>query len=322
MNFYLETKPFAFQLNQPLKTSQGILKEKKGWLIKIIDSSGIYGWGEVAPINPGEMVQCENIFTSLGSEPLREALENAIRSGPGALGFGIGSALADIDELSISGDEQWNLTAPRSAILLPSGNSFLPKLDSIIEQSQKENEILTLKWKVAISPNNVEKILMHNLLERLPRNSRLRLDANSGWTRQEALYWSNYFINDSRLDWLEQPLPIDDIEGLFTLSKQVPVAIDESLLKYPLLKSQWKSWQIRHPALEGDPRILMKELHQTISHISISTAFETGIGRRCINHLAALQQKTINPTAPGLAPGWCPNGNLFSNNPISVWNAA
>ena len=79
---------------------------------------------------------------------------------------------------------------------------------------------------------------------------------------------------------------------------------------------------MRHPSLEGDPRKLLEELHCGTNYISISTAFETGIGRRCIDHLAAIQQQTPTPTAPGLAPGWCPTGNLFSKNPNLVWKAA
>ena len=90
----------------------------------------------------------------------------------------------------------------------------------------------------------------------------------------------------------------------------------------PSLKNTWKSWQIRRPALEGDPRLLIKELNQGKSHIAISTSFETGIGRRWIHHLSALQQKTATPTAPGLAPGWYPRSSLFSENPTIVWEAA
>ena len=89
-----------------------------------------------------------------------------------------------------------------------------------------------------------------------------------------------------------------------------------------MLKNSWKGWQIRHPLLEGDPRILLKELQGGVGFRVISTAFETGIGKRWISHLAALQQKGLTPTAPGLAPGWCPDSNLFSEQPEIVWDAA
>jgi O-succinylbenzoate synthase len=54
----------------------------------------------------------------------------------------------------------------------------------------------------------------------------------------------------------------------------------------------------------------------------LSTAFETGIGRRLVAHLAALQAEGPTPTAPGLAPGWQPAGPLFAADPWKVWGAA
>ena len=50
-NLNLIKKPFSFQLIQPLKTSKGILKNKKGWLLRLEDSTGHYGWGEVSPFD-------------------------------------------------------------------------------------------------------------------------------------------------------------------------------------------------------------------------------------------------------------------------------
>ena len=109
---------------------------------------------------------------------------------------------------------------------------------------------------------------------------------------------------------------------MFSLANQIPIALDESLIEFPYLRKTWKSWQIRRPALDGDPRLLLKEIDKEDSQTVISTAFETGIGRRWINHLAARQVKGKNPCAPGLAPGWCPKGPLFNNNPKLVWEAA
>ena len=81
-------------------------------------------------------------------------------------------------------------------------------------------------------------------------------------------------------------------------------------------------WQVRRPALEGDPRVLLRELQAGVPHRMLSTAFETGIGRRWLNHLARLQMQGPTPAAPGLAPGWTPSGALFSTAPERVWAAA
>ena len=76
------------------------------------------------------------------------------------------------------------------------------------------------------------------------------------------------------------------------------------------------------PALEGDPRLLLRELQAGLPQRMLSTAFETGIGRRWLEHLAGLQAQGPTPAAPGLAPGWTPAGPMFSNDPEQVWAAA
>ena len=56
--------------------------------------------------------------------------------------------------------------------------------------------------------------------------------------------------------------------------------------------------------------------------LMLSTGFETGIGRRWLHHLAALQMRGPTPAAPGLASGWQPPGALFAADPWQVWEAA
>ena len=180
---------------------------------------------------------------------------------------------------------------------------------------------ITIKWKVAILPNKIEKELLDQILYRLPKNAHLRIDANAGWSRSQANEWGNYLKGEKRLEWIEQPLASNDIAGLTELATKVPVALDESLIDYPKLRKTWRSWQIRKPLLEGDPRILLNELNNKVAFRTISTAFETGIGRRWVEYLATLQQKGPTPTVPGLGRGWCPNGELFSGNPESVWRS-
>lgn len=323
MRLSLDIKPFSFFLVRALKTFRGVIHEKKGWLLKIETASGDCGWGEVAPRNPLEIQKCEKILKRLGVYPCRELLEETIASSPGALGFGIGSALGELDNLIGSEHNNNWLKAPKSAFLLSIDQSCLEQLDDFLKQTKSNHQKrITLKLKVGVETDLIDNKLIHKVLKRLPTNCCIRLDANTGWSREQANYWANYFLDDHRLEWLEQPLPTHDFRGLLDLSQKVPVALDESLIENPSLKTSWKSWQIRRPALEGDPRILLEELLKGKSHIAISTFFETGIGRRWINHLAAVQQQSPTPTAPGLAPGWCPHSLLFSDNPRIVWEAA
>ncbi len=318
----LNVKPFSFHLLEALQTSKGIIKEKSGWLIHIESSIGNYGWGEVSPLSSSERVICEELLKRLSHGTSRHELEQNLAMWPKALAFGIGSALGELDGLiGLNSNEGW-LKAPPSAILLPSNQVILSKIDYLVENQKTKKHPLSLKWKISIDSQKEEEALLFEILERLPKNARLRLDANAGLNRLQAQEWAKHFLKEPRLEWFEQPLPANDLEGLWELAKQIPVALDESLLTEPSLRNIWPHWQVRRPMMEGDPRILLKELEEGVGLRVLSTTFETGIGLRWIHHLAALQQKGATPTAPGFAPGWCPNSPLFSSDPTRVWDAA
>ncbi|MCX5951837.1 MAG: o-succinylbenzoate synthase [Cyanobacteria bacterium] len=163
--------------------------------------------------------------------------------------------------------------------------------------------------------------VLEELLDRLRPPDRLRLDANGGWDRATANRGVDRLEGEPRLEWSEQPLPPEDGEGLWALAARLPVALDESLRADPSLYHRWPGWQVRRPAIEGDPRPLLAQLTAGVPWLMVSTALETGVGRRWIHHLAALQAEGPTPTAPGLAPGWTPQGPLFDADPERVWEA-
>ncbi len=318
----LKIKPFSFELTRPLKTSQGVIYTRKGLLINLKNKNGDTGWGEVAPIDQSELEQSRKILNTLGLSPSRAQIENEISIWPGSLAFGIGAALAEVDHLIDFRSNINNFESPESAFLLPPGDSLIQYLEAILEDKDTNQNVLTFKWKVGYMTHNVEERLLEKILSRLPSNARLRIDPNGAWDRQKANDWANYLYKESRLEWIEQPLAAHDIDGLKDLALKIPIALDESLMYDPSLRQSWPSWQIRRPLIEGDPRRLLKELRERIGYRVISTAFETGIGRRWVNHLAALQMQGPTPTAPGLAPGWLKDEAIFSPNPKLVWKTA
>jgi O-succinylbenzoate synthase len=206
------------------------------------------------------------------------------------------------------------LPPPPSAWLLPAGAAVLPALEEALSSNAR-----TLKWKVAAGDDTLERQLLEAVLERLPEGARLRLDANGGWDRATAAAWADRLAGEPRLEWLEQPLAEDDLEGLEALAARLPVALDESLRRHPWLRQRWRGWQVRRPALEGDPRPLLAALAAGRAGWMVSTAFETGVGRRLVEHAAALQWRGPTPTAPGLAPQWRPTGPLFDTDPAVAW---
>ena len=321
MTLRLQRRRFRFALLQPLRTAAGVLQERCGWLLRLQGDQGAVGWGEVAPLQQHQFTACEHALASLRDEFPQAQLEALLQEVPGALGFGLGAALAELQGVVGAASPQGWLKAPAPALLLPAGEAMLTALEAAAASAGGLEE-RTFKWKVATEPDPLERQLLEQLLQRLPSTARLRLDANGGWDRSTAQAWMQRLCDDPRLDWLEQPLAVKDQAGLEQLAALGPVALDESLDQHPELCRSWSGWQVRRPALEGDPRLLLRELQAGIPQRMLSTAFETGIGRRWLEHLAGLQAQGPTPTAPGLAPGWTPSGPLFSTDPEQVWAAA
>ncbi len=336
----LAWRPFQFPLARALVTAQGRLAERRGWLLRLEAADGRLGWGEAAPFPGSDPIQaCRLSIAQLGPCQGRQQLEEALPALPGPLAFAVGAALAELDGLAAEAAASlpagslpagslpvgslpagWLATgwlqAPPSAWLLPAGAALLPALEQALSSNAQ-----TLKWKVAAGDDALERQLLEVLLERLPEAARLRLDANAGWDRATAAAWAERLVDEPRLEWLEQPLADDDIEGLEALAHRLPVALDESLRRHPWLRERWSGWQVRRPAQEGDPRPLLAALAVGRPGWMVSTAFETGVGRRLVEHAAALQWRGPTPTAPGLAPQWRPSGPLFNADPAVAWAA-
>ena len=321
MGLSLALRPYGFLLSRPLTTATGSWQQRDGWLLRIVcPQTGRVGWGEVAPLQPEARKACAQALADWQKTAEvvinRDQLEVVLPQLPPAVAFAVGAALAELEaELG-----PWH-PAPPAAHLLPAGSSMLPELERLLA-SPVAAQGITVKWKVAAADPELEWLLLHQLLERLPATARLRLDANAGWDRAEADRWVEVLAADPRLQWLEQPLAVDDLDGLNRLAERLPVALDESLQVHPAWREQWQGWQVRRPLLEGDPRALLRQLQQGRPRLMLSTAFETGIGFRWLALLSRLQWQGPTPAAPGLAPGWCPDGPLFSAEPDQVWAAA
>ena len=321
----LSWRPYRFDLPRRLITSRGALVQRRGWLLRLTTPDGHCGWGEAAaPLLAGSDTDLAASIAAVPAAIERGVLEPLLPQLPLALACGLGMALAELDGLGSMAQGGWR-SAPAAAWLLPAGEAAVPALEQVLSQDCiQPAQPLTLKWKVAAVGDAEERALLDALLQRLPPAARLRLDANGGWDRFTADQWVDRLVSEPRLAWLEQPLAPHDLQGLEALATRVPVALDESLSHLSeQQRSAWSGWLVRRPLQEGDPRPLLRQLEAgTAPRQMLSTAFETGIGHRFLEHLAALQADGPTPAAPGLAPGWSPGGDLFSSDPQRVWEAA
>ena len=318
MNIIFAKKSFFFELSKPIKSSIKEIKFKKGWIIKLKNEFESEGFGEISPIQFKDFEICQKEISQIPEIINEKKLSLIIKYFHPCVQSGINSALAEINEKIIFKDQYPFQEIYQTAILLDS-KSVIKQLKIFKDNYDLKEKKITFKWKVAIKDNQIEEKVLEQILSELTPNIKIRIDANGSWDRDTANKWADILKNNKNLDWLEQPLSKDDIKGMEEINKKIPVALDESLMKYPKLIDSWRGWQIRRPSQESNPMKLYEELKNKKGFISISSSFETGIGRRMLYHLSDLQLMGPTPKVPGLALMQMPKSNLFLNRGKLIW---
>jgi o-succinylbenzoate synthase len=123
----------------------------------------------------------------------------------------------------------------------------------------------------------------------------LRLDANEGWSFEEAVTILNA-CGPYQIQYVEQPLKADDLAGMCTLRRavSVPLAADEAVYNLKMarriLTQQAADILVIKPQLVGGLRIAQQIVHLAAEyHVQcvITSTIETGIGVAAALHLVA-----------------------------------
>ena len=319
MNLKFKKKSFCFKLSEKVKNSKTNYLIKSGWIIKLTNNDKKIGFGEISPLLKEDLKKCKEQLNMIPEYLGVLNLYKQINVFHPCIQSAVSSALAEINEKIIFKENYLFDEIDKTAILLNPDN-VISDLNEIKKSQSNIGKSLTIKWKVALKNNNEEESILEEILSQIDNNIKLRIDANGSWGREIANRWADILKENKNIDWLEQPLSVDDIDGLKELNKKIPIALDESLLKFPTLIDNWQGWQIRRPSQEKNPLKLLKDLENKKSLISISSSFETGIGRRWLYHLSSLQLQGPTPKVPGLATNKLPNSFLFSNEAQDIWD--
>ena len=319
MNLIFKKKSYSFRLSTKVENSKTTYLTKSGWIIKLTSDDKKIGFGEVSPLLEEDLKKCTKQLNMIPEYVGVFNLSEQINIFHPCIQSAINSALAEINGKIIFKENYCFDDIDKTAILLNPDN-IISDLNEIKKRQINIGKSVTIKWKVALKNNDEEEALLEEILSQIDNNIKLRIDANGSMGRELANRWADILKDNNNIDWLEQPLCVDDIDGMIELNKKIPIALDESLLKFPTLIDEWKGWQIRRPSQENDPVKLFKELENKKGLISISTSFETGIGRRWLYHLASLQLKGPTPKVPGLAMNKFPNSFLFLNEAKKIWD--
>ena len=319
MNLIFQKKSYSFKLSAKVENSKTNYHTKSGWIIKLISNDKKIGFGEVSPLHKKDLKKCAKQLDMIPEYIEEFNLSEQINIFHPCIQSAINSALAEINGKIIFKENYTFDEIDKTAIFLNSEN-VISELNEIKKRQSDIGKSVTIKWKVALKNNHEEEANLEEILSQIGNNIKLRIDANGSWGREIANRWADILKDNKNIDWLEQPLCVDDIDGLTELNKKIPIALDESLLKFPNLIDEWEGWQIRRPSQENNPVKLLRELENKKALISISTSFETGIGKRWLYHLSSLQLQGPTPKVPGLAMNKFPNSFLFLNEAKKIWD--
>lgn len=278
--------PYVLPFRQPWQTAQGSLNERRGKLIRLRDEGGLIGWGDCAPLP--EFGIDEAAATAFAEECAQLDLRSQIA----------GRAL-----------NAWLSDAPPVANLAVNCNlGALFNVAPGAVQTAVSAGYSILKLKIGIASPDAEIAALQRLVNQLPGNIELRLDANRAWSTAEA----RRFIEGCRqlpVESLEEPLSEPDLPELAWLQARAafPLAIDESsqLLNQDFFAQRPVRRLVLKPARHGGllaTRGIARQAQAAGIECIVTSSLESTCGLLACMHLAA----AIAPAAThGLATAEC-----------------
>lgn len=232
----------SMPLDRPFTISRGTTETTENVIVTLSDGDHV-GIGAAAPDSyfgentaTVESVLPELLETVEGfSDPMnRDAIERAVQSrlsGNGAAKAAISIALADLaaKRLELPLYRLWGLDPERTPT-----SSFtigIDDPDTMAENASDavENGYSVLKLKLGHGTDRDTEMIGSVREAVSAEDARIRVDANEAWTPREAVEMSHR-LADHDVEFIEQPVPASDPEGLrFVYERSpLPIAADES----------------------------------------------------------------------------------------------
>ena len=311
---------YVLQFKRPGGTSRGVLHEKETFILEIEDQ-GKKGTGECAVFRGlsfddrpdyEEKLKwlCENIQQD------KNYLQEELREFP-SIWFGYEQAVLNLkygDHLYFPSE----FTEGKSAITI-NGLIWMGDISYMEEQIQDKLDkgFHCIKLKIGVDWPSEHQILKQLREKFSPDQLELRVDANGGFSKEEAMTVLQQ-LADLNIHSIEQPVKAGNWEDMASLCAvtPTPIALDEELIgivdsteKRKLLETIKPQYIILKPALVGgfsgaDEWISLAES----LNIGwwITSALESNIG---LNAIAQYTFTKKNPMPQGLG-----TGSLFVNN--------
>lgn len=289
---------YSLPFRQPLVFKGQRLANREGLLVTINGQ-----WGEIAPL-PGFSTE-----TLAKAETESLACLAAIKRGEKAM-----PTLPSVQFGFDCAQRQWpaNLPAllPPYPLLQGAPAALMVTLDNIVA-AWGALPPTRLKLKVARYAMEEELALINQLATRLP-TTKLILDANGGWTREEAQRFCAC-LSLKQIDYLEEPCAAFADTIAVAEATGVAIALDETLTRgeewycHPQLKAL-----VIKPTLIGslsDCEALVQRARAGNLRVVISSSFESDLG---LGLLARLASEWAPNEPPGLDTGHWLTGRIIT----------
>lgn len=248
----IEIHRLSIPLKRPFRTALRTATSSDEIVLKLEDSSGKIGWGSACPITSvsgetieGVILDLENQLTSnfLGLTANRafEIVEdiqskNTIHNQKSRIARSalnaIDTALCDLaarqNQVSLSNflsNSTWKSFETDITISTGTIEEMISETKSALDAGYDR-----LKIKVGKDPAaDLERVVSIGKI--LPPHVRLRIDANQGWNTSEAVEIISQISKNPAIEFIEQPVKKEDVQGLALVRKQskIPIAADESV---------------------------------------------------------------------------------------------
>ncbi len=235
----IEHEIVTLRTTHPFIIARGGSSEWRVVWVRIIDADGTEGWGEAAPSRfYGETA--DTVVAAIGRmKPLLETadawsletLENEMHAAirfNGSARSAVSAALHDLAAKRLNVPLYRLLGLDRTRAPQSSFTIGIPESQSELEKRVAEAaQYPVLKIKLG-SPR--DELIIRTVREAAPEKI-LRVDANAAWTPKHALRMIDILVEHG-VEFVEQPLPAHDIDGLRFVRERSPLPIiaDESCI--------------------------------------------------------------------------------------------
>lgn len=329
---HLEVIPYALDFKFSARTSRGKMDQRNVWFIKIMDSDGNEGWGEVAPIDrlsPESLEEIPDILTKLSTDlhkflcPTSEVeaidlVDRLVDFSKPSVRFGLEMALLDLlkgGKKLIFNDDLSKIRIPINGLVWMGDRSFME--DQI--KQKLDDGFNCIKLKVG-GLDFKEEVSIISSLRAISDELIIRLDANGAFLTNEVLAKLK-ILSQFNIHSIEQPIMPMQPEAMELICNrsEIPIALDEELIgisssrdRVDLLQELKPQYLVLKPTLHGGFTSVKEWIDLAEMHGIkwwITSYLESNIGLNAIAQFTSMYKNDIHH---GLG-----TGDLYSNNIIS-----